>query len=210
MNEPKNKNQPDTDNPLGLDEKTAKEGKRIAKWVMAGFAAWIAIYFLENFILVPPLIFWLVIGFSTVIGALVDLIRADFKLMNISWSGGRQTTYDSAFDENENLKLLPKIGISFGVLVVNFLSHGWILILLLMGLNFIPAAKVEKVEYPVYKQVSNSSLRAGKSTKFYFECNGYREHFTIAAETYIKSRTIKFRTYKGLLGFRVIQRRLGS
>lgn len=99
---------------------------------------------------------------------------------------------------------------TIGVLIVNFIAHGWMLTFLILGLNFIPAGKVQKVELEVYKMEVSTSWRSGSTTKYFFRWeDGTKEHFSIQAKSYTIPDTIKFRTYKGLLGLPVIQRRLG-
>jgi hypothetical protein len=76
-------------------------------------------------------------------------------------------------------------------------------------LNYIPAGNAEKQTAEVYKAETTTSLRSGSSTKYFFYWDGYKEHFTIPAKTYSSPTTISFRCYKGILGFDVIQRRIG-
>ncbi len=192
-----------------IDPKTEKAGKKMAIWIIVGIAAWIAVYVMENYIMIPATYFWGIIAATTGLTVFWTLWRADFDLFQIPW-GSKETTWDSAFDENGKLKILPRIGISASLVIVNFLAHGWVTILLLLCLNFIPKENATTKEGEIYKTESSYSLRGGDSSTYYFYWNGFKESFTVNYKISYYPDTIKFRCYKGFLGWDVVQRRMGS
>lgn len=205
MTEPKSPFTGNQTNYEDLDPETKKAGKRLAIWIVVGIFAWAGVYVAENQTIISSLLFWSIVGVSTLLGVVIDLVRADFNLLKISWAG---KAWDSAYNQDNELRTMPKIGMSIGLVIVNFLAHGYLLILLILCLNFIPKGDVYKKEVKVYKMETSSS-RGSSYTTYYFRWDDTKEHFMIPSGNHYFPDSLKFRTYNGFFGLPVLQRRLG-